>query len=453
MTRRSLARTATRALPLFALATVFLAPCATAQVQPSLTPVVPQPGAARTPPAPLPPPVTASEQRYREVAAYIRSRGTLDDATRSDLLKLAASLDADLDAPTSTRETIARLCPPRAQVAIWLSDDAAMHKAFERLLSLSPDNDAVTIAWAREAVASADYELALDLLQRRKIEGPRAVQAHLLRATALIGINRFTDAQAALNTAPMARQPDEAVQIGEMSARITKLNDVWAKELSAISRDQNGEPLPTVELLTSKGPILLELFEEQAPFTVRNFVERVESGAYDGTRFHRFQRGFAIQGGDPETAGGGAGGKGTGGWLIPDEIEPNSARAPLFGRLVMAKQPLPQDPANPAPNTAGSQFAILFSTSEHLAEKFTVFGRVIDGWDAARELVANDEIVQARMLTKRDHAYEAVRLPDAPGQYTFPRPAPPRAPATQNANPTAATPGGAPTVPVIRPAG
>ncbi|MFM7132941.1 MAG: peptidylprolyl isomerase, partial [Planctomycetota bacterium] len=356
-------------------------------------------------------------------------------------------------APTSTRETIARLCPPRAQVAIWLSDDAAMHKAFERLLSLSPDNDAVTIAWAREAVASADYEVAIDLLQRRKIEGPRAVQAHLLRATALLGINRFTDAQAVLNTAPMARQPDEAVQIGEMSARITKLNDVWAKELSAISRDQNGEPLPTVELLTSKGPVLLELFEEDVPFTVRNFVERVESGAYDGTRFHRLQRGFAIQGGDPETVGGGAGGKGTGGWLIPDEIEPNTARAPLFGRLVMAKQALPQDPANPAPNTAGSQFAILLSTSEHVAEKFTVFGRVIDGWDAARELVAGDEIVQARVLTKRDHAYEAVRLPDAPAPYTFPRPAPPRVPPATNPGPAAAPQGVPQTLPLIKPVG
>lgn len=431
----------------FALATllVALAPLsdsrADAQATGPLIPVAPPPGIApqRPPAPPPPPPVNATEQRYRDLQAYIRARGSIDEGTKTDIARLAEQLDADLGAPTATREILQRLYPARAQVAIWMSDDAAMHAAFEKLHALAPDNDAVLIAWAREAIASADYERALEILNKRKIAAPRAVRSSILKAQALIGIHRFFDAQASLNSAPMERTSEEFAEIGALSARITSLNDLWSRELSAISRDQNGEPLPTVELLTSKGPILVELFEEDAPFTVRNFIERTESGTYDGTVFHRFQRGFGIQGGDPESAGGGQAGRGTGGWLIPDENEPGKCRLPLFGRLVMAKQTLPGNANKPAPNTAGCQFTILFSNAESLQDTYAVFGRVVDGWEIARELVAGDQIVQARVTQKRAHAYEAVRLPDRPGAYLLPKPI--------ASTPVAAPPGPAPVIP------
>ena len=103
---------------------------------------------------------------------------------------------------------------------------------------------------------------------------------------------------------------------------------------------------PTAVLKTNQGEIKIQLFPEQAPMTVENFIRLAQKGYYDGTIFHRVISDFMIQGGDPE-------GNGTGGesiWGHPFEDELSRVLFNIRGALSMA---------NSGPNTNGSQFFIV----------------------------------------------------------------------------------------------
>src|SRR5215211_5221012 len=117
---------------------------------------------------------------------------------------------------------------------------------------------------------------------------------------------------------------------------------------------------------TNHGAIALQLFDEEAPKTVDNFLRLSHEGYYDGLTFHRVIPGFMIQGGCPE-------GTGTGGpgYEFEDEINEHKV---VRGALAMA---------NAGPNTNGSQFFIVTTdAAPWLDGKHTVFGRVADGMDA-----------------------------------------------------------------------
>jgi cyclophilin family peptidyl-prolyl cis-trans isomerase len=120
-------------------------------------------------------------------------------------------------------------------------------------------------------------------------------------------------------------------------------------------------------LHTNHGAIAVELFDEDAPKTVDNFVKLANDGFYDGVIFHRVIPDFMIQGGDP--TGTGTGGPG---YQFEDEINEHKVER---GALAMA---------NAGPNTNGSQFFIV-TTGEAawLDGKHTVFGRVTGGMDVA----------------------------------------------------------------------
>lgn len=103
---------------------------------------------------------------------------------------------------------------------------------------------------------------------------------------------------------------------------------------------------PTAVLKTNQGEIKIQLFPEQAPMTVENFIRLAQKSYYDGTIFHRVISDFMIQGGDPE-------GNGTGGesiWGHPFEDELSRELFNIRGALSMA---------NSGPNTNGSQFFIV----------------------------------------------------------------------------------------------
>jgi cyclophilin family peptidyl-prolyl cis-trans isomerase len=117
---------------------------------------------------------------------------------------------------------------------------------------------------------------------------------------------------------------------------------------------------------TNHGPIELELFDEDAPKTVDNFLKLSRDGFYDGLIFHRVIKDFMIQGGCP--LGTGTGGPG---YEFEDEINQHKV---VRGALAMA---------NAGPNTNGSQFFIVTTdAAPWLDGKHTVFGRVADGMDA-----------------------------------------------------------------------
>ena len=134
--------------------------------------------------------------------------------------------------------------------------------------------------------------------------------------------------------------------------------------------------MKTARIVTSRGPIVVDLYDEDAPKTVANFLELAGKGFYDGLTFHRVVDDFMAQTGCP--IGDGTGGPG---YVIPDE--PNAHRH-LTGSLAMAN--------TGAPNTGGSQFYICHRPLEHLDGKHTVFGRVQRGIDVVFKLRVGDTV-------------------------------------------------------------
>ena len=125
---------------------------------------------------------------------------------------------------------------------------------------------------------------------------------------------------------------------------------------------------------TDKGTIHLELFDKDAPNTVKNFVTLAEQGFYDGLTFHRVIPNFMVQGGCP--IGNGTGGPG---YKIKCKINPNKH---LAGTLSMA---------HAGRDTGGSQFFICHSPQPHLDGQHTVFGKTED-MDVVNAIRANDRI-------------------------------------------------------------
>lgn len=120
-----------------------------------------------------------------------------------------------------------------------------------------------------------------------------------------------------------------------------------------------------VELETTKGTMVLELYTGEMPVTAGNFVKLVEQGFYDGVIFHRIIEGFMIQGGDP--TGTGTGGPG---YKIKDEFTGTDLDRNDRATISMA---------NAGPNTGGSQFFINLVDNRFLDGKHPVFGKVIEG--------------------------------------------------------------------------
>ena len=122
---------------------------------------------------------------------------------------------------------------------------------------------------------------------------------------------------------------------------------------------------------TTMGNFTIELFEQQVPNTVANFVKLAENHFYDGVVFHRVIDRFMIQGGDPTGTG-----RGGPGYTFADEILP-LLKHNSEGTLSMA---------NAGPNTNGSQFFITLAPTPHLDGHHTVFGKVSEGMDVARKI-------------------------------------------------------------------
>ena len=130
---------------------------------------------------------------------------------------------------------------------------------------------------------------------------------------------------------------------------------------------------------TEKGTLTIELFDKEAPGTVKNFTDLIEKGFYDGLKFHRIIPGFVAQGGCP--SGNGAGGPG---YTIPCETKGNP-RKHLRGSLSMAHR---------GPNTGGSQFFIVYEPQPHLDGLHTVFGQVTEGMEIVDDLRQGDKMIK-----------------------------------------------------------
>lgn len=134
---------------------------------------------------------------------------------------------------------------------------------------------------------------------------------------------------------------------------------------------------------TNKGTFEVELFEDKAPQTTKNFIDLSEKGFYNGVIFHRIIDGFMLQGGDP--TGTGTGGPG---YTIKDEFHPD-LKHDAEGILSMA---------NAGPNTGGSQFFVTLAKTPWLDGHHAVFGKVIKGMDIVKAIGKVETDFQDRPL-------------------------------------------------------
>ena len=206
-----------------------------------------------------------------------------------------------------------------------------------------------------------------------------------------------------------AKAAASGVLTGQSQAMMLEIGNYinyWEREKELIEKaesSESGQMLPHVKMETSKGTVMLELFEDEAPETVSNFVSLVEKGFYDGLTFHRVIGGFMAQGGCPD-----GDGRGGPGYKIYCECGRGDHRKHFTGSLSMA---------HAGRDTGGSQFFITFVPTPQLNGKHTAFGRVVEGLEVLAKLqrrdpdksgdlaIQPDTIVKAEVLRKRDHKY------------------------------------------------
>ncbi len=127
-------------------------------------------------------------------------------------------------------------------------------------------------------------------------------------------------------------------------------------------------------ITTPKGEIVFSFFPDDAPLHSAAFIKLARAGFYDGLKFHRYEPGFVIQGGDP--SGNGTGGPG---YNIDAEF---SDRPHIKGTVAMAR--------SSSPHSAGSQFYIVLDDAPFLNKQYTVFGHVIEGQNVVDTIRAGD---------------------------------------------------------------
>lgn len=138
-------------------------------------------------------------------------------------------------------------------------------------------------------------------------------------------------------------------------------------------------------MITDKGTMMIEFYEQDAPNTVANFVNLAKSGFYDGLKFHRVIPDFVIQGGCPQGTG-----RGGPGYHIKCELTGGNQ---YHDRGVLSM-------AHAGRNTGGSQFFICHSrrNTAHLDRNHTCFGKVIEGLEVIDAIRQGDVITKINII-------------------------------------------------------
>jgi peptidyl-prolyl cis-trans isomerase B (cyclophilin B) len=160
-----------------------------------------------------------------------------------------------------------------------------------------------------------------------------------------------------------------------------KAPEVKTAPKPAAMKAKAAKPADEVAVLeTSKGRMVVEFWEKDAPQTVANFKKLARQGYYDGTGFHRIMKNFMIQGGDPKSKSPSAPDLGTGGpgYTIKDEF---NTHLHVKGVLSMAN--------TGTPNSAGSQFFIMHGTAPTLDGHYTAFGHLTSGMDVLEKIASS----------------------------------------------------------------
>ncbi len=302
--------------------------------------------------------------------------------------------------------------PNADKISIESKFNATRNKARKAALKLEQSASAAVLANPENAEACAvvrdvlqsamqadDPKKTLTLVKTLDDAGKANEDILLTGATAAMITSELDLAEKFLKAAKDAGM--SADKIDSLQKAIEHERPKVDAEMAVRATEEKADDLPQVKIKTTKGTIVVELFENEAPNTVANFISLVESHFYDGTPFHRVIPQFMAQGGDPT----GTGTSGPG-YTIECECELPNARKHFLGSLSMA---------HAGKDTGGSQFFLTFRPTEHLDGRHTVFGRVIEGFDVLPKITrtegpqarsTQDKIVSAEIIRKRDHVYE-----------------------------------------------
>jgi cyclophilin family peptidyl-prolyl cis-trans isomerase len=379
----------------------------------------------------------AMEAKNAELVKAIAEQGKQSVSLLN--LRLSA-LQADLEA--------ARRARPQDPTVQWLTGELLLiaggepdeiRPYFERALAAGLNQPQLFASLAKVEFDSNHFQAAYDYALKA-LEGDRQSQAvWQIYVRASFGIERFGEVVQSLDQAfPEVKPPWAA----EMRSTAQGLLGEWRRELALRHAEEARGNLPMVrftiehrsfanaavnqtqdnnqsvgERSTGRGVVEIELFEDQAPLAVANFVNLVERGFYNGTRFHWAEAGRMVVGGDPNTKGENRAedGRGGPGYSIPDESNSALAREHFRGSISMVQR---------GP-TAGSQFLITLIPCPEFNGHFTVFGRVVAGQDvidqvtqgrtnrevgAFGKIIPGDALVHAEVIRKRSHKYEVTRV-------------------------------------------
>jgi cyclophilin family peptidyl-prolyl cis-trans isomerase len=279
---------------------------------------------------------------------------------------------------------------------------AAGIEAYKAAPNGDPELARLLVGITANDLRSDRYDDALTLAELLIENDCQELAIYGLAGTAAYCSDDFARAETYLNR---ARQADVLAEDGLVYLTDANLaKKLWEREQQLREAEARADDLPRVLLKTTRGDLLLELYENEAPQTIGNFISLVEQGFYNGLSFHRVLPGFMAQGGCPR-------GDGTGGpsYRIYCECHQEGYRRHFRGTLSMA---------HAGRDSGGSQFFITFRRTSHLDGQHTAFGRVIEGLEVLEKLervdpqartgAEPDRIVEAKVVRKRDHAYQPV---------------------------------------------
>lgn len=351
-------------------------------------------------------------QRGPQTEEYYRIQGEMNGL----LAELAGLQLKYRTASEQQREQILlqwnRLIARGEEIEPKLIDSAG--KAFEEAPNTDKEITFFLMRLLAQGVQRDDYEPAYEIGRMLMENKSRDRHVMNLAGIAAFATNHFDDAEKYLGLAAesgyykSSSKKNKPAQIGRLSfLNLPYYKPAWVKEEAIRQRQSDSDNLPRVLLKTSKGDILIELFENEAPNAVANFISLVEDGFYDGLAFHRVLPGFMAQGGDPR--GNGSGGPG---YSIACECYKPNHRLHFRGSLSMA---------HAGRDTGGSQFFLTFVPTPQLDGKHTVFGRAIGGMDVLskiqrrdpddKEAPRPDRIIEAKVVRKRPHKYQPITMP------------------------------------------
>ena len=274
------------------------------------------------------------------------------------------------------------------------------------------------------------YEMVFRIADEMKRRIPDDEAVRRMRARAAILTNRFVEAEEELELIQQYFSELPPFEV-DYFKKLRQYADQWQQEQAIRNAEAEADDLPRVELLTSDGRIVLELFEDQYPETVGNFIHLVEGGFYNNVLFHRVAKNFLplsiAQTGSASFTPGPTAGTFEGApkvldYNIYDETPKGPPRRHWRGVVSMMKRYSAE--GKPIPNSASSDFIILLTPAPLLDDELVPFGRVISDLEVIDRIRVNIEIdpkegkekaaenpdytlvFQTKVIRKRDRDYQ-----------------------------------------------